>query len=443
MTQRATVQFAGASLTPPPLVTRGGSNRQTQTTGGVDTMETWIIGAHNAEFFRLQPELDQAQEYAKAKYTQQHATLTVNGHRVHVGPRGAVKAKGTLYYDYSLESDGIQVLIMSDLPGEGGQVAYVKIGSLRLMRDGHEKCWHDAQRLLHDLGICIKDTLVARIDVCIDLPGVDTNQFCEAYARRDFIGRAKSGSLYDEGVGYTGFCRGKGGLVLRVYAKLLEMLSKADQTKIEIWVERRCGGVMPIRATRVEFQLRRKWLADWGTIEHDGMQGEARTVEQVFFLLPTITKYLVEHWFRMVDEADRHREHGNQARAQANELWTKVCEAFAAWAEGEIVQLIRKAKGAPDAENAIRQIGGLAASIAAATPEKYTSARALLDRVLQRVESTLGDGLLDRMKLRRSELEASGKARWLDIPVEPLCKPSRPTYADHDAIAVNLEEVPF
>ncbi|WP_146443903.1 hypothetical protein [Botrimarina colliarenosi] len=392
---------------------------------------------------RLLPELEQAQEYAKSKATAQHASLTVMDRKVRVKPRGLSRCAGTLFFDYHLQWDGIDVLVMSDVPGDRGEIAHIKFSSFRLMRDGHKKCWRDARELLRDLGIKTQTNLVARIDLCIDLPGVSVKEFCEAYQRRDFIGRARSGGVFDDELGYTGFVRGKGSAMMRIYDKLLEATKKADPAKFEVLKQRRWGGVLPEAATRVEYQLRREWLAQWHTVAPDGFQGEARTVEQVFDLLPTITQYLVEHWFRIVDDAERHREHGNHARAEASELWAKVCEAFAAWAEGEVVALVRKATGTPDDEKLLRQIGGLVASVGSAMPEKFKRARQVLQRVMDRVDAVCGDGLLEKLEQRRDDLDASGRARFLGVPVRPLTKAPHLNYPQQERLELDYAALPY
>ena len=114
----------------------------------------------------------------------------------------------------------------------------------------------------------------------------------------------------------TGFVVGQGNLVLRAYDKVRE--SNLIPEKIAAVVGCRWG-YWTATASRVEFQIRREILKDFGV----------DTVADWFAKRAEICEYLCTQWFRLTS-GPVDRDHSD--RSETLDVWLKVQRAFAMWA---------------------------------------------------------------------------------------------------------------
>lgn len=241
--------------------------------------------------------------------------------------------------------------------------------------------WDQVVAWFSEIGATVTCAKVSRVDMCVDLPGVDVAEFVELYHRDQYITRTKRANEFSEhpewddegeddnpterllkcpsevfraGRRYTGLRMGCG-TQLRIYDKLAECRDLA----LRAWLaKRRWGGSVPDAATRVEFQLRRSFLTaekckpTEGTLDRPVID----TVEDYFEHRAAMARYLCRQWVCFFSDGfDRRRPD----RADVAAIWQRVADDFEAWAgraarrryepltreEVPVSDLIRQAKG--------------------------------------------------------------------------------------------------
>ncbi len=256
----------------------------------------------------------------------------VSGERVFALRPGGFSTGGGKgsFYAYRLEHQGLRFgLTRSREPSGDNANVRVNFGSLALMEfGGIEACMAIVKDCIKELGGKILWDKLGRVDMCVDMAGVDVGEFVELLDAGQYVTRAKSWSKYGEGRRTTSIRFGAGKVVMRVYDKLLE--SAKDARKYAVLVSHRWG-FTPDCATRVEFQLRREALRTFG-IDSVGDYVKVRG---------RLVAYLCGQWFRFTETAvDRT----HTLRAENHRLWVKVAEVFGAWAgesEGAIKRVRR------------------------------------------------------------------------------------------------------
>lgn len=219
--------------------------------------------------------------------------------------------------------------------------------------------WEEVKRWFAEIGAEVTTAKLSRVDLCVDLPDVDVEEFVQPYHEGRYTTRTKrtrehcthlerpiatapeqideeeegedddrcAVELYKAGRRYTGLRFGTG-TQLRIYDKLAECRDVA----LRAWLaHRRWGGVVPDKATRVEFQLRRSFLtAEKVKPDADGNIGRPviDTVEDYFTHRAALARYLVSSWvcFWAAGFDPRHPE-----RATVLKLWKRVADDFKAW----------------------------------------------------------------------------------------------------------------
>ena len=171
------------------------------------------------------------------------------------------------------------------------------------------------------MGGQLVDEWFRRIDVCLDLPGVDVGEELVPAAHNDqFVASGKRWKRHDTDQGKTGFEVGsRNALFLRVYDKLLQTRSQPAvyQTAME---QRRWNGELPKAATRVEYSIAKAWLDRFGLSSSD----------EVLRRLPDIMARVIDGPFVLFRMTDRPVLKGtkNQSRIPTHPLWEMVGEAF-------------------------------------------------------------------------------------------------------------------
>ena len=76
---------------------------------------------------------------------------------------------------------------------------------------------------------------VSRVDLCVDLPGVDVGKFCTLALHGQSVCRATQDDFHRDRGRFTGVTFGRGDIVARIYDKVLEVsTAKPDPEKQRI-----------------------------------------------------------------------------------------------------------------------------------------------------------------------------------------------------------------
>lgn len=304
------LQGAGPSNTHP-------ANRQPAETGGEDTAVLSLGVTWKRDCDAIFRALGTAKEKAKAC----HSMVPVSVGDVLVGVHPSGHKSGTVYFPYRVETRGFVFFIREgrcdDVP-----TVRVEIGSLLLMScGGLAHAWAECRNVLESMGGYVLWNKLSRLDMCVDLPGVDVDTLVRLVSDRQAVCRAREKNYHELGERFTGVTVGHGDILVRMYDKLHEVqTAKPDPRKLELLEAFRWGGPQEC-AARVEFQLRREALKSLGvSCIRDYLQKRGE-----------LLRYLTSDWFRLVDEVP-DRENNNTGRAGLHPLWVHVCEKFQAWA---------------------------------------------------------------------------------------------------------------
>lgn len=179
---------------------------------------------------------------------------------------------------------------------------------------------------LERCGLTVQRDIVSELHLSVDCVGVELSK-SDLVNRQCWVTRSRHSAIYYGGKGgdtVTGMMFGRGGLVLRVYDKILEMREKQDEVKQSVF-SRLWGvdvvGKETVPVTRVEFQLRREVLREFK---------ELKTFSDIMHGLKSIWEYCCNKWARHCsDRVDRTGK--NQAHSRASALWEVICSA--SWAD--------------------------------------------------------------------------------------------------------------
>ncbi len=377
---------------------------QWQVSGGVDYLEVTVWGWHRACY-------DESMELLEAARVSQHQTrdggyVEVQGATLIVRERG--HRWGSTFFPWVADYDGITFSFARKDQGKKCFQAKVQIGSLKLMRDGHRAAWAQAVRILEEVGIVVDRTNVARIDLCVDLPGVSVDPFCDAVYGKEVISRIKSQvAFYRKHTGeWSGCAVGtRASVHLRIYDKIEELKTRsvAERTAKEYVLIERRWGVMPEKATRVEFQIKGEWLKrKWK---------DCAQIGEVFDKLGGISEYLFRQYFRLVDgEVDR--ENKNQSKTVTLELWEKVTAMQLEWVGRVAIPLAKMEKKPVDRSRQVKRFFSSALAVAATHPNRGTSRQDFLQLMLETLVREMGadQDWLKKVEKKFDQLIADGSA---------------------------------
>jgi hypothetical protein len=269
--------------------------------------------------------------------------------RMH-GPRGV-----GVYCPWAVDLWPGVSLHFADAPdhtAKGGRAnAFVRITGIAFLTRGGLYWWRECKNLLVRLGAMIDKHVISRVDGCIDLVNVGVNEFVQPFIAGKCVKRARKWQINGEGVpeNATGLSVGRGSRII-IYDKLAEC--KNDKEKFDLMVQRRWGGSVPKKATRIEFHLRNDDLREkWGI----------STCEELDAKAGALFTLLAESWFRITDaKPDRERKH--QSRAKPSALWCRVIAAFREVFMFDGEHLDKPVKVIPDARRLRAQVAGCMSS---------------------------------------------------------------------------------
>ncbi len=233
---------------------------------------------------------------------------------------------------------------------------------------GRDGCLDVVRRMVCALDGNLLWDKVSRADVCVDLPGVDTAVFVQAFLDGHCITRARKRTVHYDGNRPTGLDLGAGNEIsCCIYDKLLEC---TDERKLAVLKAKRWGGNVQA-ATRVEFRLRREALKSFG-VNSLADYREKRS---------GILSYLCTQWLRMASE-DVDRTH--TTRTELDSLWQEVLRCFLAWSASPVVPVTRAKRVAVNGLGLIRQaVGCLTSAIVRRSNGEILEQDDLLERMME------------------------------------------------------------
>ena len=274
--------------------------------------------------------------------------VTFGGVKFLVEPAGAPAGEGKkrIYYRWQLRCEnGLLIQLMNrEHPHRTMPNGSIRATSLLLMELGAERVWRLAKELLRAIGCLLERNKLSRVDACVDMPEMSIESLCTPYAAGHYVTRAKGtkayhsedhvvdtdSCIYSYGRTPTGFIVGRDSLKVRVYDKFREANRVLEKIKAVVSYR---WGYFTIVASRVEFQLRRDAIKDFGV----------DTVDDWFAKRADICAYLCANWFRLTS-GPVDRNHSD--RSETLPEWTAVQKAFATWTgEPEYIELVPLATG--------------------------------------------------------------------------------------------------
>ena len=214
------------------------------------------------------------------------------------------------------------------------------------------------RRVVEGLGGQIIDEWLRRLDFCIDIVGLDfTRTLYPLLKDRQFTTRCRDRKYDEEGDRAKSFSTGKSSrLRVLIYDKLLECLTKQDSVYGQAMIQRRWGGTIPSCASRVEWQMGRPWLKQFGL---DKSESIVDRLSDLYAKLADETGGAFRITNKVPDRANQH-----QSRVASHPAWRRIV-AIGRETMGDSTQpLVRLDRSNLDESRAIKQVAGLITSIA-------------------------------------------------------------------------------
>ncbi len=242
---------------------------------------------------------------------------------------GSLGSKGgaSKRLDFKLELDCAMVLI-ADQPKYRGQWPNIKVeikGERCLTYDGGavEAYKYALDFVEYKLGASIHKERVGRVDFCADFPGIDMQVVIDAAMSHHYTCQSSLLNPYLK-PGASSIYWGSGTCQLRIYDKLGEMRAKdlkGNPGKYLYMIKKRWGGVEPLFAIRVEYQVSSDSLRAFGITDFDSLMEKGGDVIRYLVGCDNVTfdrwnkkkkKYVTTEnarWFRMLtDKPSKHSE---------------------------------------------------------------------------------------------------------------------------------------
>lgn len=307
-----------------------------KSTFGIDWLETGGILPWPMvdPFENLMGKLEAAKLHCQTLDQQEVRVYLTDQDSVHVQRLGMKRGKsGGVYFDYRFIYKGITICLARrrSIPGESANLLVALRGTDCLLLGALEA--HAAvQGLFARLGAGpIQDEKISRVDLRLDVAGLDVRQFKPLIDERCFVTRVREIQAWDNKATdvWTGASIGKSPRMLRIYDKKADQRRKYQAEIHRALIDRCWGGVEPEFATRLEFELGRTYLKRYGI----------HSVADLLALRGSLLSQLTNEFFRFtanrVDSGSKH-----QSRAQVHPLWQAVQSAFLQHAQTPALKLV-------------------------------------------------------------------------------------------------------
>jgi len=318
---------------------------------GVDTLDVGIcVGS-----YKLSDTEVNALRYAKEQAQQAGDCRDKSDNLVRLyGQELEVKPSGTSRHEIVLRNDDLTVSVCLDANG-GEHYPEIKVHfpSAMLWRVGVQKAWDDTKNWIGQWAE-ITGNKVSRVDLCTDvespLPKL-SHDFREVNGKAITRNRYVSVTRHNSGLIESGYSFGSGSPVrCRVYDKELEIERQSHKEWFhDLWRE---AGWQGGPVTRVEFQMRRKFLKDRGI----------NNMEQLIDRQSDIWQYLTYEWLLLCVPSNKDT---NKSRWNTKPFWKLVQKGVALF--GKFIECVKRvAQVIPKIDQLEKQALGVLASIGAA-----------------------------------------------------------------------------
>ncbi len=226
-----------------------------------------------------------------------------------------LKRTGANGYSYYLKSGDLFLMFNHGKAESNSPNCRIEIGSLSCWSPGYYKALQLLLEHIRIQGGSLKKLCVSEIHLAADLVGLDiSNLLIEK--KNYWIKKANKFSTYFDRNHFSGISIGKGNFMLRIYDKVLELEKSSNKQLIfaEAWG---VASFNDIPVTRVEFQLRRETLKQFGE--------SVNTINGLVDSLQSIWNYSCNDWARHCN-APVDSKNKNQSKAQLSNFWKQVTQ---------------------------------------------------------------------------------------------------------------------
>ncbi len=269
---------------------------------------------------------------------------------------------------------------------------------------GFNECRQRILNWIEDWGGEIVDEWTRRLDVCLDLPGIDANaELFPAIERHQYVAVRGKCNLSRVENAYTGVTFGNQTATIVIYDKLAEVQRKQEAYQRAL-VLNRWGSRWPESATRIEYRVCGKWLKRFGLrAANDAVANLSGIVDQ---LTTTTGRRFFVVTKDVPDRANRHQD-----RAEVHPVWQQLVDTF------------REAMGAPEQPlkkvdrralalvGYFRQTLGLTLSAAAHSATPIDSANSLVEFIREWIKR---NEIADEFIAQKFEKKARDLGTWND-----------------------------
>ena len=366
----------------------------TRERGGYDTIELLASGEWINDFEEFTDFLRDMQQEAQDGQSGNIDFVILN-QPVYVSPSGARRG---LYCSFVLRWEGITFSIVNRKKSSGSSFGvHISIGSLVCMQKTGAGAVKQARAFLRSLGFRCALLRLSRVDVCVDVPGVDTGDIVNNYMAGNCVKRARKAAIYQTGKRFNAISLGSGKSVkLRIYDKLLELSEQSikDNFKLDYLIKNRWEGKVPEFATRVEYQLRRDALKEFGIDTFADFEQRAGEV----------CGWLTSEWFRLTKKAPKK---GHTKEAKVSKFWRLVQkDFFIVFGSPAAPKMRSKARPLTTQLTALKkQVDGCLSTILAACGSLPETADQLFSNVCRVLFSDDVSGVIEAIKEKRASYE--------------------------------------
>lgn len=346
------------------------------------------------------------EEFEEAKFAAQEskrpATMQVGGDTIQIAKSGAGRGNDSHKEIQIIWNNARVGLSQRENPTRQLHNASLLVGGTACLVTGWGTCWEFFHRLIKTIGGKLSDEWLRRLDICIDLPNVDlSEELYPALRARQFVTTCRDRKYYERGERATGFAVGNSArLRVQIYDKFLDAFMNHDSVYLAAMQQRRWGEELPRGATRVEWQLGRAWLTQYGL----------DTATSALERLPDVFGKVSESFRITSSVPDRKNLH--QSRAETHPLWQRIVDIGSETIGNVEEPLVRLNRSQLNEQRAVRQIVGFATSIA---DRRGTICETKAD-LLRLIDETLeGNDVTDDEIFEKFARKAKASGTWQSI----------------------------
>ncbi len=259
--------------------------------------------------------------------------------------------RGKFHYPLGLSFRECTLAIQPEPSATGESFWSFTASGVPCLRYGAQNSLLFARSVLESLGCVIEAEKLSRVDLCLDLPGINPDVFVTAARERRYIMQSRTYREI-ESTSKT-VILGKDPLSVSIYDRLAVVKRKPYHRELmDLMMHRRWNGIIPSHATRIEFRLRRDALKRFGIDKP----------YDYFKIRGDLVHHLCHKSFRFTEQTVDRR---NTTRATILPLWHDVANGFAHWAGRTVGGPLRPLPKKPaNVSHLIRQAYGLVQRIA-------------------------------------------------------------------------------